>query len=82
MEETDSILDLDIPFEEEQSENYNSYKYCICKRAYNCNDIMIPCSVCSESYHIECVGMSIDEYQHQIGYGNDDWKCKQKPGCQ
>ncbi len=69
-------------YEEEESKDKDTFKYCICSKQYNCNDIMIDCSRCKGPYHIECVGMTIDEYQHELYKEDYDWICKQTDECQ
>eukprot|EP01084_Bolivina_argentea_P001563 2887_1 len=79
-EEAESALDYDAPDIEENEES-EPRKYCVCNKPYDCNAIMIDCSTCGEDYHIECVNMTLDEYQFELYKEIHDWRCKLKPQC-
>ncbi len=82
-EQLENALDIEVVFdEEEEVKDNDTFKYCICSKQYNCNDIMIDCSRCKGPYHIECVGMTIDQYQHELYKEQYDWICKQTDECQ
>ncbi len=59
---------------DEQKEDEEKQVYCLCKQPYEDED-MIACDDCNEYYHIECIGMSQQEFQYFVER-DDEYFCK------
>ena len=77
-ESESTILDHEVQIQEIQNE---PQLYCICLQEYDENRHFIACPLCSKSYHIECVGLSYDNYCVQSDLEEMTWVCGQ-PSCQ
>ncbi len=59
---------------DEQKDNEEQPVYCVCRKPYEDED-MIGCDDCNEYYHIECIGMSQQEFQYFVDR-DDEYFCK------
>ncbi len=81
-EEEQNLLDIEI--EVKDGENQSTL-YCVCKQPYDENKEecfqMINCTVCPESYHRTCIGMSEEEYEKQFDMDVQTWVCGRSEIC-
>ncbi len=77
-EQNNSILDMDIEVKDGDGE---VPVYCLCKQPFDEDRCYINCGQCPEAYHIECIGMSLQEYDEECDKIVQDWVCGRSEQC-
>ena len=76
-ESDENALDCDLEIEDVQRPRQ---LYCVCQTEYDEDRRYIGC-ICGVHYHIECVGLSNEEYERQLDLDEMTWKCELNDIC-